>query len=233
MTTLNPNATMVDNFTASDSPKQKQQNQPPRAPQRGSPGGGGDGGLSPREKRRSVWAVEQVQETRSQKLGKKLVYILDLPVVQILLMICLFLALFLVDSVQLATSTYDEAAMDAVLVIIMVLFTVEVGINATCRPNYGKVMLVIDLVGTLSMLIDLSPFANQLGAGSAMRAARVGSRAGRLTRLLRVVRLVRVFKILRSSRACGPAGRTCRRSSPPRESEISCPRASRCRSRSS
>lgn len=85
--------------------------------------------------------------------------------------------------------------MDAVLVIIMVLFTVEVGINATCRPNYGKVMLVIDLVGTLSMIIDLSTFANQLGAGSAMRAARVGSRAGRLTRLLRVVRLVRVFKI--------------------------------------
>ena len=142
-----------------------------------------------------MWAIEQVPEAPRQKLGKQLVYILDLPVVQILLMICLFLALFLVDSVQLATSTYDEAAMDAVLVVIMVLFTVEVGINATCRPNYGKVMLVIDLVGTLSMLIDLSPFANQMGAGSAMRAARVGSRAGRLTRLLRVVRLVRVFKI--------------------------------------
>ena len=191
MTTLNPNTTMVDNFTASDSPKQKA---PPRQAPRGSPGG--DAGLSPREKRRSVWAGEgQVVESWKQKTSKRLVQILDMPVVQILLMVCLFLALFLVDSVQLATSTYDEAAMDAVLVIIMVLFMVELGINASCRPNYGKVMLVIDLVGTLSMLIDLSPFANQLGAGSAMRAARVGSRAGRLTRLLRVVRLVRVFKI--------------------------------------
>ena len=93
----------------------------------------------------------------------------------------------------MAANIYDEAAMDAVRVIIMVLFTVEVGINATCRPNYGKVMLVIDLVGTLSMIIDLSTFANPLGAGSAMRAARVGSRAGRLTRQQRVVRLVRVF----------------------------------------
>lgn len=84
--------------------------------------------------------------------------------------------------------------MDGLLLGIFVLFGSEFLLNCLARDDYPLGFFFwMDLIGTLSIVADISWMADSLGLDDAdentlkaSRAARVGGRGGRLTRVLKV-----------------------------------------------
>jgi hypothetical protein len=83
---------------------------------------------------------------------------------------------------------------DGLLLGIFVLFGSEFVLNCLARDDYTlSFFFWMDLIGTLSIVADISWMAQDLGLADAdentlkaSRAARVGGKAGRLTRVLKV-----------------------------------------------
>jgi cAMP-specific phosphodiesterase 4 len=121
-------------------------------------------------------------------------------------MVCLFAALFLYDTfilLQVPSNTELDVALTLVLVVFLFEFF---GLTLTEREYPGGFFFWMDLIGTLSMLFDISyllgPDATrpeQVRESSAKdnvvlvraaRTARLGARAGRLTRVLKLLRFM-------------------------------------------
>lgn len=124
-------------------------------------------------------------------------------VVTVTMIVALVLALFLPDLWVIfgVNSNYE---LDIVLLSVMALFTVElVALSSTDATYLLSFFFFMDIVGTVSMIFDLSLFPlgadatspkklavdsrTQLVFFKATRAAKVGARAGRLTRVLRIL----------------------------------------------
>mmetsp|Transcript_17174 Transcript_17174/g.56226 ORF Transcript_17174/g.56226 Transcript_17174/m.56226 type:complete len:887 (+) Transcript_17174:482-3142(+) len=133
---------------------------------------------------------------------RQTVELIDSLLMQFIMTIALIVALFAVDVVA-AVSAPDSVDRDVniVLIIILVMFALEVVANVLCREHYGKLFLAMDVLGTVSIIFDITWFTkgwmeqDDQNTARASMAVRVGSKAGRMTRLVRVVKLLRVFKM--------------------------------------
>lgn len=123
--------------------------------------------------------------------------VLDTPRVQGVLLVMLFVALFLVDGAIAARA--DDAAFEginAVMAVAAALFGAELIANCAARDGYlFSFYFWFDLLGTLSILADISWISEGLGIeGAVLRAsrlARIGARMARLTRVLRLLKAMR------------------------------------------
>mmetsp|Transcript_32529 Transcript_32529/g.62490 ORF Transcript_32529/g.62490 Transcript_32529/m.62490 type:complete len:1018 (+) Transcript_32529:392-3445(+) len=131
---------------------------------------------------------------------------IDHPYVQVVMMTFLMVALFASDVAAIQSASPETMdALDGVLLLIFVVFILEWIMNCVSREGYFMGFFFwMDMIGTLSIVADISWMAEGIGldttnnsAQKASRAARVGGKAGRLTRVLRVVRLVKlVFQFI-------------------------------------
>eukprot|EP00929_Paragymnodinium_shiwhaense_P117910 TRINITY_DN8939_c0_g5_i1.p1 TRINITY_DN8939_c0_g5~~TRINITY_DN8939_c0_g5_i1.p1 ORF type:complete len:884 (+),score=215.06 TRINITY_DN8939_c0_g5_i1:108-2759(+) len=123
----------------------------------------------------------------------------------IVAMLCLFAALFLSDfAVVIQASTNLE--LDATLTVVFLIFFIEfIGLSLTDASYFLSFFFWMDLVGTFSMLYDLSyalgtdaeePYSATSSTNDspivvrAARAAKLGARAGRLSRVLKLLRFL-------------------------------------------
>jgi len=121
-------------------------------------------------------------------------------------MVCLFSALFLYDAFILL-QVPSNTELDVALTLVLVVFLFELcGLALTDRAYPGGFFFWMDLIGTLSMLFDISYLLGtdatspeQVRESSAKdnivlvraaRTARLGARAGRLTRVLKLLRFM-------------------------------------------
>ena len=128
------------------------------------------------------------------------------------MMIVTLFALF-GDDTRLAffTRSSDET-FDLLTLISLVMFCLEIILNAICQENYfNSFYFWLDVISTLSLITDISwiwesivgsqedySASNAEQAGQLARAgrgARIGTRAGRITRIIRLVRLIRVGRL--------------------------------------
>jgi len=125
----------------------------------------------------------------------------------LLMVVALILALFMPDS-WILLGINSNLAIDVTLTIVMVLFTAElVLLSAVDAPYMLSFFQLMDVVGTISMIFDISylqgadatfaPLASKnddaqknLMLLRASRAAKIGARAGRLSRMLRILRFL-------------------------------------------
>jgi len=125
----------------------------------------------------------------------------------------LFFALFLPDLWVITSGSRNEV-IDGILFIVMVLFFVElILLSAVDATYFLSFFFFMDIIGTVTMIFDISFMYGQdhskvrdytAGGGSgatgtamllrATRAARVGARAGRLSRVLRMLRFLPFLK---------------------------------------
>jgi len=120
--------------------------------------------------------------------------------------VCLFCALFLYDTCVLL-QVPSNVELDVVLTLVLLVFLSEfLGLALTESTYPGGFFFWMDLIGTLSMLFDISYLlgadatspervseasANEnVALARAARTARLGARAGRLTRVLKVLRFL-------------------------------------------
>lgn len=90
---------------------------------------------------------------------------------------------------------------DAFLILCMTIFFAEIALNIICRPRPPWFLLVLDLIATISIVVDLSWLANALNLENSngsrtSSAALVSARAGRIVRLVRLLRLLRTISLL-------------------------------------
>ncbi len=129
--------------------------------------------------------------------------ILDSIPVQLTILAFIIFTLFAANVAALYSAPdYVNDYINAVLIVCIVLFSVEIILSALCRPRRQWMLLALDAVATASILIDITWFATLVcydNCASTSKAAIISSRASRiirLVRLLRVLRLVGVVSVL-------------------------------------
>jgi cAMP-specific phosphodiesterase 4 len=135
------------------------------------------------------------------------------------MIIALLLALFLPDMCVL-TSVNENAVIDVILFVVMLLFMVEFFLLCSVDATYLlSFFFLMDIIGTVSMIFDISWMLgpdvtkeqlagdnankNNLMLLRASRTARVGARAGRLSRVLRVLRFLPFLTNKRMEKSVG------------------------------
>lgn len=124
----------------------------------------------------------------------------------LMMALALLIALFMPDMWVLCGMNSNEE-IDAILTVVMVMFTVELFcLSAIDAYYFLSFFMIMDIVGTISMIFDITYMfgadntqaKSGLDSGQeenlmllrATRAARVGARAGRLSRVLRILRFL-------------------------------------------
>mmetsp|Transcript_4184 Transcript_4184/g.13259 ORF Transcript_4184/g.13259 Transcript_4184/m.13259 type:complete len:587 (+) Transcript_4184:155-1915(+) len=139
--------------------------------------------------------------TRKEGWRAKVAKLMDGVIIQVILFFCLFVALFTKDVVAI-TSAADavDDAVDGLLLAVLIIFAGEIIINSIVRDTYlWSFFFFMDLVGTLSLLTDISWLAaGWLETGGENEDAKAGrlKNASKIARLVRLVRVVRVVKLL-------------------------------------
>ncbi|CAE8627361.1 unnamed protein product, partial [Polarella glacialis] len=122
------------------------------------------------------------------------------------MLFALLAALLLPDTWVLANMTNNDD-LDIILSIIGVMFIFEIFVNSIVlmRTYFGSFFFYMDILGTISLLFDLSYVGlvagNEGHNAVVMRAARIaklGARAGRFTRMIRLLRFLPGMKHLGS-----------------------------------
>lgn len=99
----------------------------------------------------------------------------------------------------------SRAAVANTLFVCFVFFCTEIGMLAYVERGYSmSFFFVLDVVGTLTLLIDIPWLLNSilphqvelLSLLRGARAARVGARVARLMRLVRLIRIIRILKFV-------------------------------------
>lgn len=128
--------------------------------------------------------------------------ILNHNITQGILALALVVSLFLPDLWVISNPDNDaDIALNVILVITFVLFVLEVVVTTIAREEYfNSFFFWMDILGTLSILIDITWISNSVSMlqanadnGTTLRAARVaklGAKSGRLAKL------VKLFKFL-------------------------------------
>ena len=113
----------------------------------------------------------------------------------------LFLSLFMSDSWCLGNAKDSQNdGLDGTLMFVFVVFALETVVFSVVQKSYFlSFFFWMDLLGTLSILLDISFVANNLLSGGsggktgilrATRAAKLGARYGRLMRILKLMRFI-------------------------------------------
>eukprot|EP00931_Biecheleriopsis_adriatica_P023691 TRINITY_DN14902_c0_g2_i1.p1 TRINITY_DN14902_c0_g2~~TRINITY_DN14902_c0_g2_i1.p1 ORF type:complete len:918 (+),score=130.56 TRINITY_DN14902_c0_g2_i1:47-2800(+) len=130
---------------------------------------------------------------------------------QVLTMIALMVALFAPGVWVLADlpDTPYNLVLDCILGVCVLIFVIDIVLKALAdRTAYlFSALFLLDLVGTMSMLLDISILVTSLSSGDGIdqsgtnlalartaRLAKLGSRAGRLLKILRVLSAMRVTR---------------------------------------
>lgn len=141
------------------------------------------------------------------KLRKELRKFLNNNWFQVVMAILLLLSLFLPDSWILGNAPeYTDDVKSGIMLAVFILFMLEFFAVWFAQDGYAfSIFFWLDLIGNLSLLIDISwiadsfiPQSNQANDVSvirAVRAARLGARYGRLLRLIRILRIARSLNI--------------------------------------
>jgi len=144
---------------------------------------------------------EEQPEEPEKAWKKTVVRCLDDKYSQIVFSVSLIFVLFAVDVVAITSLPNSvDNEVDALLLVFLVLYTVELILNSIAREGYFlSFFFFMDFVGTVSIVADISFLSDKLLPGTnqgttlrASRAARVGSRTGRMTRVLKVIRFVKL-----------------------------------------
>lgn len=143
----------------------------------------------------------------------------------LIMTLALLIALFLPEIWVLA-GINSNTLIDILMTMVMTLFVFEfVALSALDATYFLSFFFVMDIVGTLSMIFDISYMVGtdntqvtfqdtSAGASSknnlmllrAARAARVGARAGRLSRVLRILRFLPFLSASKEDQSKGIAG---------------------------
>mmetsp|Transcript_47755 Transcript_47755/g.136398 ORF Transcript_47755/g.136398 Transcript_47755/m.136398 type:complete len:907 (-) Transcript_47755:96-2816(-) len=120
---------------------------------------------------------------------------------QAVMFVALLSALFLPD-IWILANRPDNTDLDIVLTLVLVMFLFELVVQSVglTRTYWGSFFFWMDLLGAVSLLLDLSYLQILSGGGDSvsgnvviMRAARIaklGARAGRFTRLVKLLRFL-------------------------------------------
>lgn len=134
-----------------------------------------------------------------RKHATKVKALLDHRATSLALSTALVLSLFFADTwVIINPPTSADVAINSILMVVVLLFVFEIAANLYCRPAYNirTGVFWMDVLGTLSVLIDISWIINldsASGNATAVRAARVAKLG---TKTSRLARLVKMFKYL-------------------------------------
>eukprot|EP00803_Ostreobium_quekettii_P008652 evm.model.scf_627.3 EVM.evm.TU.scf_627.3 scf_627:40476-44371(+) len=146
----------------------------------------------------SLLASVGLNEKRKVKLRK----IMDSTAMQTSMLVLLVYVLFVTDIAALAAAPHSTVSpIDASLLASVVLFGLEMVANAWVQQKRDAFYLTLELIGTLSILLEVSWVSaglipsNDYKTANVSRTAIITSRAGRVTRLVRLVRFVRALKI--------------------------------------
>jgi len=135
---------------------------------------------------------------------KKLDYLddlLDSFNIQGILGVLLILSLFLTDMCIIFNLHEDnQVYIDSIMLIIFIAFILECTALVIAKEKYFLGFFFwMDVLGTLSMILDISWFSDELGLGAAggdanllraARSAKVGAKSGRLAKLTKLFKLV-------------------------------------------
>ena len=161
-------------------------------------------------------ALSQPKSKCKSGWRKKTYLFLESFPVQALLMTCLFLSLFFAD-VWIMENPPDSADVvkDTILTTVLVLFLIETTMYSLCQEAYFLGFYFwMDVVGTLSIILDLSYVTDAFDArqgkrtGSylrAVRAAKLGARYGRLMRFFKFMKYLRHLPCFHNSEVAEPS----------------------------
>ncbi|GMH46197.1 hypothetical protein BSKO_14165 [Bryopsis sp. KO-2023] len=128
--------------------------------------------------------------------------ILDTTSFQITMLILLLYVLFVNNIATLAEAPDTSIEpINVTLVLSLILFSVELTANAWSQRKRDGLYLFLEVVGTLSILLEITWVADKiipeegLKTENVSRTAIITSRAGRVTRLLRLIRFIRALKM--------------------------------------
>lgn len=118
---------------------------------------------------------------------------------QLLLLIMTFYSLFFDDYQQLLCGKQLDYFFDGFSLTFMAIFAFEVLISSLfIRGYFNSYFFYLDLVSTLSIIIDLNLFKNILNNSSSSTGSDSIAKVGKLVRLVRLIRLFRISKIYKS-----------------------------------
>lgn len=136
-----------------------------------------------------------------QNKKRKVRAVVDQPWIQAVSHACLALTLFLPDIwIVMNVSNSQDVILNTILVTCMTLFVIEMILTYYAKPsyNYRSFFFWMDVIGTLSILIDITWIVgrdtNFAQDGTTLRVARLAKLGAKSSRL---ARLVKVFKYLR------------------------------------
>lgn len=146
-----------------------------------------------------------------KKMQRELYNFMESAPVQLFLITCLMLSLFLSDSWTLGNAPdSDNEALYSILIAIIIIFTFETTILTFVQSGYYlSFFFWMDIVGTLSIFLDVGWIASLFlpsssnATGSilrATRAAKLGARYGRLIRLFKLMRFLKYLPCFASQR---------------------------------
>eukprot|EP00927_Polykrikos_kofoidii_P081860 TRINITY_DN7975_c0_g2_i1.p1 TRINITY_DN7975_c0_g2~~TRINITY_DN7975_c0_g2_i1.p1 ORF type:complete len:952 (+),score=158.11 TRINITY_DN7975_c0_g2_i1:201-3056(+) len=89
-------------------------------------------------------------------------------------------------------------------IVCLVVFSSEVVLSCIGKPGYfGGFFFVLDVVSTITLLLDLETVSGSLFGDNDIRSSRtakLGSKAGRVARVLRLVRIFKLYKAIYEAR---------------------------------
>ena len=117
------------------------------------------------------------------------------------------LCLYLHDLCYAAFPSSADDAVSGILLFTFIFFSLELLLQCVCRRNYaGSFFFFMDLIGTVSLIFDISFIVNQFWSTNPTTSSTASShvtqsasviRLTRFARVLRVIRLVRIVRLLR------------------------------------
>ena len=146
--------------------------------------------------------------SRSNKYAARVVHCMTDIRYQYVAMVLVLLALYLNDFDMAVLPKAADTAISAILLVIFILFACEIVVQCGVKRNYfGSFFFWMDLLGTVSLIFDISFIANSFWSANALTTSNTASsrvqqsasviRLTRFARILRVIRLVRIVRLFR------------------------------------
>eukprot|EP00929_Paragymnodinium_shiwhaense_P098031 TRINITY_DN5958_c0_g4_i1.p1 TRINITY_DN5958_c0_g4~~TRINITY_DN5958_c0_g4_i1.p1 ORF type:complete len:949 (-),score=200.25 TRINITY_DN5958_c0_g4_i1:445-3291(-) len=110
------------------------------------------------------------------------------------------------DTKLIVTEQPADKIFNYVTVCVIFVFLLEVFISSLGKAGYfGSFFMILDVVSTVTLLLDLDFVDELLQSASAdearsSRTARLGAKAGRVVRVLRLVRILKLYKAIYEAR---------------------------------
>lgn len=128
----------------------------------------------------------------------KLVIMLESSYAQLLLLVITFYSLFFDDYQILLCGKQLDVVFDIFSITFMALFAIELIISSLFIKAYSNsYFFYLDLISTLSIIIDLNMFKNTLNNNLTSGSDSI-AKLGKLIRLVRLIRLFRISRIYKS-----------------------------------